>query len=192
MSTQIAATRASVSAYSAKIGGDPLLVQGAGGNVSWKTVDTLWIKASGTWLADALISDIFVPVDLQDLHQSIRSGNFAATPTLKSPSSLKPSIETMLHAIMPHSVVVHVHAIEALAHLVRKDCAQTLKSLLGESVRWALVPYHKPGPELATAVQLALSSQPRTDVLFLQNHGVVVGGETVAEVENLLQEINQI
>ena len=42
-----------VAAYCARIGADPLLVQGAGGNASWKEAGTLWIKASGTWLADA-------------------------------------------------------------------------------------------------------------------------------------------
>ena len=53
-----------VKAFCAWIGKDPLLVQGAGGNVSWKDGDTLWVKASGTWLADATEKDIFVPVDL--------------------------------------------------------------------------------------------------------------------------------
>jgi rhamnose utilization protein RhaD (predicted bifunctional aldolase and dehydrogenase) len=45
--------QASVINYCSTIGRDPLLVQGAGGNVSWKEGNTLWIKASGTWLADA-------------------------------------------------------------------------------------------------------------------------------------------
>ena len=42
-----------VTDYCAHIGADPLLVQGAGGNVSWKEDGTLWIKASGKWLAGA-------------------------------------------------------------------------------------------------------------------------------------------
>ena len=42
-------------------GANPLLVQGAGGNVSWKEEDTLWVKASGTWLSDASAEDIFLP-----------------------------------------------------------------------------------------------------------------------------------
>jgi rhamnose utilization protein RhaD (predicted bifunctional aldolase and dehydrogenase) len=36
-----------VKTYCSQIGADPLLVQGAGGNASWKEGDTLWIKASG-------------------------------------------------------------------------------------------------------------------------------------------------
>ena len=47
------ATRISVEDFCSRIGADPLLVQGAGGNVSWKKGSVLWIKASGTWLAHA-------------------------------------------------------------------------------------------------------------------------------------------
>ena len=39
---------------SAKLGSDPLLVQAAGGNTSLKRDGIMWIKASGTWLRDAL------------------------------------------------------------------------------------------------------------------------------------------
>ncbi len=47
---------------SARVGKNILLVQGAGGNSSVKHGDVLWVKASGTWLADAEDKDIFVPV----------------------------------------------------------------------------------------------------------------------------------
>ena len=53
-----------ISNFCQRIGADPLLVQGAGGNVSWKEGDDLWVKASGTWLADAVSQDIFIPVSL--------------------------------------------------------------------------------------------------------------------------------
>ena len=43
-----------------KLGEDQLLVQGAGGNISWKEDDTLWVKASGTWLSKALQENIFL------------------------------------------------------------------------------------------------------------------------------------
>ena len=39
---------------SAALGADPLRTQGAGGNTSIKRDGVMWIKASGTWLADAL------------------------------------------------------------------------------------------------------------------------------------------
>ncbi|MBK7285418.1 MAG: hypothetical protein IPI83_14890 [Sphingomonadales bacterium] len=39
---------------SARIGADPMLIQGPGGNTSFKSGDELWVKASGAWLAEAL------------------------------------------------------------------------------------------------------------------------------------------
>src|SRR5450830_1321794 len=110
-----------VKAYCARIGNDPLLVQGAGGNFSWKDDGLLWVKASGTWLAQAMENDIFVPVDLTHLRLEIGRGNFSVTPNVIGPSNLKPSIETLLHALMPHKVVAHLHAIEILAYLVREN-----------------------------------------------------------------------
>ena len=47
--------------FCSEIGMNRLLVQGAGGNASWKENDTLWIKASGTWLVDAKSHNIFLP-----------------------------------------------------------------------------------------------------------------------------------
>jgi rhamnose utilization protein RhaD (predicted bifunctional aldolase and dehydrogenase) len=179
--------RNSVIDYCARIGADPMLVQGAGGNVSWKEGDTLWIKASGTWLADAKEKEIFVSVDLVDLQIQISKGEFSSKPKLKSSSKLRPSIETLLHALMPHRVVVHVHAIEILTHLVRKNCLAELHSLLGSSISWTVVEYQKPGAELAAAVSAALSV--KCDVVFLKNHGVIIGGADVFEVDQLLHQI---
>jgi len=56
---------------STSIGSDSLLVQAAGGNTSIKLSDTLWIKASGTWLMEASRKPIMVPVRLADLLRAI-------------------------------------------------------------------------------------------------------------------------
>lgn len=179
----------SVIDYCAHIGADHLLVQGAGGNVSWKDGDTLWIKASGTWLAEALEKEIFVPVDLHHLNNAIRSGDFSVTPMLREVSALRPSIETLLHALMPHRVVVHLHAIEILAHLVRDNCQTDLQAQLNSAVHWTMVEYYKPGAALAVAVSTALAQKPNADVIFLKNHGVVIGGADIAEVANTLEKL---
>ena len=104
----------SVIDYCTHIGADPMLVQGAGGNVSWKDGETLWVKASGTWLADAARKEIFVPVDLTHLQRVIAAGDFNVSPMVFGGSNLRPSIETLLHVLMPHKVVVHFHAVEVL------------------------------------------------------------------------------
>lgn len=171
------------------IGRDPLLVQGAGGNVSWKDGEVLWVKASGTWLADAGAQDIFVPVDLGALRVSLDAGDFDATPKSIAEATLRPSIETLLHALMPHKVVVHLHPVEILASLVREDAEAILGNALVGSTRWVTVPYRKPGAALAQAVAKALTRFPEANVIFLQNHGVVLGADDIAEVELLLQDL---
>jgi rhamnose utilization protein RhaD (predicted bifunctional aldolase and dehydrogenase) len=172
--------------FCSEIGSDRMLVQGAGGNVSWKDEATLWIKASGTWLADADEADIFVPVDLISLQKAVNEGDFAVVPTVAGDSVLRPSIETMLHALMPHPVVVHVHAIDPLVHLVRKNPQNKLEELLLDDVSWMMIDYHKPGVSLARAVAKAISEKADVQVLLLKNHGVVLGGGTVEEIKSLL------
>jgi rhamnose utilization protein RhaD (predicted bifunctional aldolase and dehydrogenase) len=175
--------------YCAKIGADPLLVQGAGGNVSWKEQATLWIKASGTWLSNSVKEEIFIPVDLAALRSEIEKHNFSITPKVLSDIRLRPSIETMLHALMPHRIVIHLHAIEILAHLVRRDLEHSLKNVDNKELCFSVVDYYKPGADLALAIDAALSQCPSTDVLFLKNHGVVIGGDSVIDVHNKLCKI---
>ncbi len=178
--------RSSVIELCAEIGRDPLLVQGAGGNCSWKDDATLWVKASGTWLADAATRDIFVPVDLHALQCAIDAENFSVKPEPTIDSALKPSIETLLHALMPQTVVVHLHAIDILAHLVRSDGETILRAQLGNCLRWGIVDYHKPGAELAAAIKRVLDREPAARVVFMKNHGVVMGGADIGEIRHLL------
>jgi rhamnose utilization protein RhaD (predicted bifunctional aldolase and dehydrogenase) len=181
--------RDSIIDYCATIGSDPLLVQGAGGNVSWKCGNTLWVKASGTWLADAENKDIFVPVDLGHLQHAIDSGDFAVAPKVCGTSLLRPSIETLLHTLMPHTVVVHLHAIEILAYLVRRNFETEISEKISGRFRWVSIGYHKPGAALAEAVHKALIDTFGTEVIFLQNHGVVIGGANITEVDHTLRDL---
>lgn len=184
--------RTAIEQYCAMIGKDPLLVQGAGGNISWKEDNTLWIKASGTRLAEAQLQDIFVPVDLQHLQDEMRRNNFEVIPRLTQVSSLRPSIETHFHALIPHQIVVHLHAINILSYLVRMDAEPILQSLMPSSISWAIVDYHKPGPDLAKAVNQALTKNPLVNVIFLLNHGVIIGGANLNEIDDTLKMLIQI
>lgn len=177
--------------YCAEIGEDPLLVQGAGGNVSWKDDGILWIKASGTWLSNAGTEEIFIPVDLLGLESEIEKQNFSVAPKVVSDVKLRPSIETMLHALMPHRVVMHLHAIEILAHLVRRDFEKYFNSTVDKTLCFSIVDYYKPGADLALAIDTALSQRPSTDVIFLKNHGIVIGGENVIDVHKKLCNITE-
>lgn len=177
---------------SARVGADPLLVQAAGGNTSLKDGGTLWIKASGTWLMNAERDEIFVPVTMAPLLRAVADADPAAekaeafVPAALNPGGLRPSIETTVHALMPQTVVVHVHCVETIALAVRADA----EAIVGERLRglnWAFVPYCRPGLPLARAI--AERRRPATDVLVLGNHGLVVAADTVAEAETRLGRV---
>ena len=180
-----------ISQMCADLGNDPLLVQGAGGNVSWKENDTLWIKGSGTWLASALNEDIFVPVHLKQLQEELANQCFDAKPQTVGEHPLRPSIETILHALMPQHIVVHLHAVNPLSYLVTKNCEDTVRAICQKNgIKGAFVSYHKPGPQLAKAIHEALKEQPKANVIFLKNHGIVMGGDSIEEIDALLMLIN--
>jgi rhamnose utilization protein RhaD (predicted bifunctional aldolase and dehydrogenase) len=178
-----------VKAFCAQIGADPLLVQGPGGNVSWKDRGTLWIKASGKWLAEAELKEIFVPVNLTFLQSALTEQNFSVEPKVISNSVLRPSIETLLHALMPHRVVVHLHAVEILAHLIQANSKQEINKLVGKSIKWVYVDYFKPGVDLARAVSEQLVTRTDADVVFMGNHGVVIGGRDIEDVVSTLDKL---
>lgn len=183
---------AALRALSARIGSDPLLTQGAGGNTSLKTDGTLWIKASGTWLAHAAERDIMVPIEIAPLVEAVARADPAAEQAHRfmaaggSAPDLRPSIETSLHALLPQRVVLHVHCVDAIAFAVRTDCRPELEPRL-DGLNWVLVPYARPGLPLALAVARHLECWP--DVLVLANHGLIVSADTVAAAAALLHEV---
>lgn len=178
--------------FSARIGSDPLLIQGAGGNTSLKIGEKLWIKASGTQLAEALDRQIMVPIAMAPLLDAVSQLDDAAEHAERfivggsGPDSLRPSIETTLHAVMPQRVVVHVHCVNTIALVVRSDGEAELARRL-QGLDWALIPYVRPGLPLALAVAEHVPSRPQ--VLVMANHGLVVAAETIAAAEALLHDV---
>ena len=189
MNNSSCSIRESIKEYCANIGLDSMLVQGAGGNVSWKDENTLWIKASGEWLADAKKKDIFLPINLKHLKDAIELSEFDVTPKALSKTELRPSIETLFHAVMPHRVVLHLHPITPLSYLVRKDCFLIIKKKLNPSFQWDLIDYKKPGNLLAEEISKKMIQNPKTDILFLQNHGIIIGGEDINEIDKTFKGI---
>lgn len=183
--------RAEVAAVSARIGKDLSLIQGPGGNTSVKDESELWVKASGCWLADALDKPIFLGLDRQVI-AGVADGYSVPEHAILagySSSTLRPSIETALHALMPQRVVIHAHAVNAMAISVLRD-GEALASRYLADLNWGWIPYRRPGEPLARAVGEMIRATPR-DILLLQNHGVVVGGRTATEAEELLAEVER-
>ena len=169
----------------ARIGADPLLTQGSTGNSSIKLDGVLWIKASGKWMADAMDEDIFISLELAEVLRECLAR--AVDPAVRYANA---SIETAMHAVLPHRVVLHVHSVNTIAWAVRNDAGVQLQCQL-QGLRWQWVPYVAPGLPLSQALERALFAGPDTDVFVLGNHGLVIGGEDCDAVEDLLIEIER-
>ena len=181
--------RASIEALAERVGRDPLLIQGAGGNISWKDGDVLWVKSSGAWLAHARTEDMFVPVDLAGVRRLIDDDRESYLDQRIGESTLRPSIETALHALMPQRVVAHLHAVDAIAYAVSTDGRELLEQRL-DGLAWMWIAYHKPGAALATAIRMQMREAGVVPaVLVLANHGIVFCGESAASVEALYQDV---
>ncbi|MEM7721265.1 MAG: class II aldolase/adducin family protein [Pseudomonadota bacterium] len=175
-------------ALSAALGQDPLRVQGPGGNTSIKEGATMWIKASGTELADAETKDIFVTVDREAARAEAHgAGDGTCKATVLDPAqTLRPSIETTFHAALDWPVIAHTHSIATLTHAVapegRLAAAQKLRDLPA-----VFVPYAKPGLPLTKAILSRVTAETR--VIVLENHGLIVCGDTVDAVRDLMEDV---
>ena len=176
---------------SRRIGADPLLVQSAGGNTSIKTSDNeMWIKASGTGLAQALEKDIFVAVDRMKALHEIDHGPGDCKGTLINPScGLRPSIETTFHALLDTKYVFHYHSVGVICHAITAQGKALLEEKL-QGLRWVWVPYCKPGVPLTRAIRDAIADQP-ADIIVLANHGVIITGESLDDISAAIDDVEK-
>jgi rhamnose utilization protein RhaD (predicted bifunctional aldolase and dehydrogenase) len=166
---------------STRIGRNPLLVQASSGNTSIKDGGTLWIKASGKWLAYATDQESFLPVNLAEVKTCVRQN---------LDYSGRASIETAMHAVLPQRVVIHVHSVNTIAWAVRQDAPERLAERLS-GLAWQWIPYVPSGLPLALAVAQGVAYSPTTNIFVLGNHGLVVCGEDCDSAETLLSEIEK-
>lgn len=166
---------------SVKIGANKKFIQASGGNTSFKLGNKIWVKASGKQLKNALDENIFVCLenlnssknlintDLKDIHFKSVEIN-----------SLKESIESLLHAVMPHKYVIHSHALDVIRESVIVDNFENLSLKMSEH-NWTFVNYKEPGLKLAKEVSAKIKDKD-IDVVILLNHGLIVGAESSKEV----------
>jgi rhamnulose-1-phosphate aldolase/alcohol dehydrogenase len=98
---------------------------------------------------------------------------------LIDPASARPSIETLLHAFLPATAVLHTHADAILALTNTRGREQTVRACFGDDV--ILVPYRRPGFRLSRDVADAFDAQPDAKGLVLMNHGLITWGDSVQE-----------
>ena len=173
-------------------GSDPEMVLAGGGNTSVKVDQVLLVKGSGAGLA-AIGRDGFVAMDrgrLEALADSDlpaeREPREAAykralhAARLQPERNQRPSVEALLHHLVPGRFVVHGHATVANALTCCDRGQEIARELLGEEVLW--VPFVDPGFLLARALRDGLAAHRRVHgrpprAVLLANHGIIVAGD---------------
>ena len=177
--------------YCYKMSKDKLLFQGAGGNTSIKDDKSLFIKASGKWMNDALKEEIFVKVNLEKITCDVNKNEFSNIISSIN-SNLKPSIETMMHAIMPQRYIFHMHMIDILKELVCLDGFKRISNIMKDQINWIWIDYFTPGPKLAKAIKTKLRNVAFIpEIIFLQNHGVVLGADSLQKIDLLIKDLKK-
>ena len=169
------------------LGREPSLVLHGGGNTSVKAEaenlfgdleSVLFVKGSG-WDLATIEAEGFAPVRLDVLQR------MAALPALSDPQMVRaqraamtdpyapnPSVEAILHAIIPFKFVDHTHADAVVTLTNTPDGEARIRALYGERV--LVVPYVMPGFVLAKKVweMTAGIDWSQLDGMVLMNHGV--------------------
>ncbi|MFO7291452.1 MAG: bifunctional aldolase/short-chain dehydrogenase [Actinomycetes bacterium] len=178
------------------IGSDPYLVLHGGGNTSVKApwtdvtgeeIDALYVKGSG-WDLGSIEAAGFAPLPLSRLRRLLELDELSDPDMVASlsaarldPSAPQPSVESLLHAILPHRAVLHSHAdvIVTLTNLA--DGEARVREALGDDV--VIVPYVMPGYDLAKVVSRMWPQHGRPDTrgMVLMNHGLFTFADTTRE-----------
>ncbi len=176
------------------LGGDPKLVLHGGGNTSVKTsmpdvagdvVDVLCVKGSGWDLGDieprGLPAVRLAPLRRLKNFKKLSDEdmvNVQRTSLLDS-TSPNPSVETLLHAFMPHKFVDHTHSNAVLALCDQVEGEKICRDLYGDLM--AYVPYIMPGFALAREADRVFRQNPDVEGLILLKHGIFTFGATAEE-----------
>ena len=176
------------------LGGEPRLVLHGGGNTSVKTtmkdlldeeVEALCVKGSG-WDMAAIEPAGLPAVRLAPLRKlrgrealSDEEMVRVQRANLLDPGAPNPSVETLLHAFLPHKYIDHTHSTAVLSLADQPDAAERCADLYGR--RMGLVPYIMPGFLLAKKAAEVFEADPAVEGLVLLKHGVFTFGDTAQE-----------
>jgi len=176
------------------LGRDANLVLHGGGNTSVKTtgrdllgetIDVIHVKGSGWDLADiepaGLPAVRLAPLGKTRKLSSLGDEEMVAIlrSNLVDPAAPTPSVETLLHAFMPHKFIDHTHSSAVLSIANQPDREAICREVYGK--RAALVPYVMPGFALAIQAAQIFDSQPQVEGLILLHHGIFTFGESAQE-----------
>ena len=176
------------------LGRDAALVLHGGGNTSVKTTvsdqmgrptDVLCVKGSGWDMAEiepaglpavrmAAIGELRALAKLSD-EDMVNAQRI----NLLDAGAPKPSVETLLHAFLPHKFIDHTHSTAVLAISDQPDGDKICREVYGK--RMGHVPYIMPGFQLAKKAAEIYEQDPSVEGLILEKHGIFTFGATARE-----------
>jgi rhamnulose-1-phosphate aldolase/alcohol dehydrogenase len=176
------------------LGSDRAVANYGGGNTSTKArekdhagreVDVLWVKGSGSDLATiradrftGLKLDEVMPLEQREEMSDEEMVSYLASCQLR-PDMPRGSIETLLHAFVPHPHVDHTHP-DAINMICCSERGEDLAAeCFGREAVW--IRYIRPGFTLSKQVGEAVRSNPDARFVLLAKHGLVTWGETHEE-----------
>ncbi len=188
------------------IGQNPDLVMHGGGNTSVKVrrpdlfgqmEDVLHVKGSG-WDLDTIEAPGLPGVRLQPLLKlraldSLSDEDMVNVQrcNLLDSTSPNPSVETLLHAYLPHKYVDHTHATPFLVLANLPNAEEVAREIFGDRI--GIVPYIMPGFGLAKAAADVYESDPSVEGLLLLKHGHFAFGPTAREsYEKIVEHTNEV
>lgn len=186
--------------------------QGGGGNTSVKDGDVMYIKASGFKLKDIDEVTAYVPMDLKKIKSFFESVDLGdgkdyealnktvtaeATLKLEGLAALRPSVEVGFHSVLK-KYVIHTHSVYAnLLTCAVKGKELAAEIFAGADFGYIFMPYIDPGFTLSVKMSEAVSEyQAKTgsypEVIFMQNHGLVVSGDDIERVKAVNEQVNNL
>ncbi|MEO2166660.1 MAG: bifunctional aldolase/short-chain dehydrogenase [bacterium] len=167
------------------IGRDPELVMHGGGNTSVKTtrddvlgrkIEALCVKGSG-WDLDSIEPPGLPALALEPLRE-LRALDGLSDEEMVNQQRIRlfdstspnPSVETLLHAFLPHRFIDHTHADAILGLTNQPDGEALVRAALGDKV--LVVPYVMPGFDLAKLAAEVFETNPEAEGMVLLKHGL--------------------
>ncbi|MBN2909747.1 bifunctional aldolase/short-chain dehydrogenase [Polycladomyces sp. WAk] len=174
-----------------RLGADRSVCNWGGGNTSMKTLETdfrgekvevLWVKGSGSDLADATDKN-FTALRLNDVLPLMERESMTDEEMVEYLSYCmlnsrhpRPSIETLLHAFLPFPHVDHTHPDSIISLCCTKNGKEIAERIFGRRMVW--VPYIRPGFRLSKLIAEAVAANPDCELVLMEKHGLITWGDT--------------
>ncbi|MGI6579772.1 MAG: class II aldolase/adducin family protein [Saccharofermentanales bacterium] len=195
--------------FSNEIGKRNDYVQGGGGNTSFKPdAERMIIKASGYFLSQVKEDDGYVVLSYPEIEHFFYSEEAGLAKDIESIGSqkvrsaiidgetlprLRPSVEAGFHSLLS-AWVAHTHSVYINIILCSKSAKELLTDIFYD-IDYMYIPYVNPGSrltlEIVNEINKHLNNHPEVpEIIFLENHGVIVHAEDMQKCLSLHQEVN--